>query len=313
VPKRSAHHSSRWKAYALLLINTLIWGAALIVVKPALDTTTPFRYLWYRYVLAAVISLPILVHYLPRWKKLRTSLPTIIWMELLGTTFSLGLLYTGLDHTTAIEASLIATTTPLFTTLGGMWLLKEKQTRHEWFGLSLAFAGTVWLTLIPLLNTTTRLEGFSLMGNLLIVGQNIFTALYFVLAKRRYAQLPKFWVTTISFYVGLITFGLLSFLELRANIPAFMHAIQTDLATPAVWLASGFMALFGSVIALTAYIKGQDGIEASEASWFWYLQPLVYLPLGYFWLHETIHPAQYLALGLILLGVMVAEYRTRRR
>ena len=308
-----AARTSRWWSYFLLTVNAVIWGAALIVVKPAYEVTTPFRYLTYRYLIAIVASLPILLYYLPQVKKLPKQLWTIIWLELIGTTLSLGLLYVGLQQTTAVEASLIATTTPLFTTLCGMFFLKEKEEEHEWLGLGLAFAGTVLLTLIPLLHQTNGLSGFSLWGNLLIVAQNLATGIYFVLAKKRYSKLPKLFVTSVSFYVGLVTFGLLSLLELGGSLPQLWSVIQSDLQAPSVWLASGYMAIFGSIIALTAYIKGQDGIEASEASLFWYLQPLVYLPLGYLWLNEHVYPGQFVALGLILAGVIVAERRNKRK
>ena len=67
------------------------------------------------------------------------------------------------------------------------------------------------------------------------------------------------------------------------------------------------MAIFGSVIGLIAYIKGQDKIEASEASLFSYLQPLIYLPLGVLLLKENISPQQLIGLGLIIIGVITAE------
>ena len=61
---------SRNVAYILLLLNTILWGAALIVVKPAYEVTTPFRFLLYRYSLAVVLSLPLLVFYIWRiWQK----------------------------------------------------------------------------------------------------------------------------------------------------------------------------------------------------------------------------------------------------
>src|SRR5690554_5472870 len=136
-------HLSRWQSIALLLLNTVLWGAALPVVKPALSHTTPFQYLLYRFIFAALFSLPILIFYLWKKRKLWKHIPTIIGLELIGTTLALGFLYEGLARTSSLEASMIATTTPLFTTLGGILYLKEKEERHEWVGLAIALCGTV--------------------------------------------------------------------------------------------------------------------------------------------------------------------------
>jgi drug/metabolite transporter (DMT)-like permease len=73
------------------------------------------------------------------------------------------------------------------------------------------------------------------------------------------------------------------------------------------------MAIPGSVIGLISYIEGQDRIEASEASLFVYLQPLIYLPLGLILLQEKIFTQQLVGLGLILLGVIVAEKRRGKK
>lgn len=70
------------------------------------------------------------------------------------------------------------------------------------------------------------------------------------------------------------------------------------------------MAVFGSIVGLTAYIQGQDGIESSEASLFWYLQPLIAIPLAFIVLGEKALPLQWLGLGLVLIGVAIAERRT---
>lgn len=297
---------SRWLSYLFLLINTICWGAALIVVKPAFDVTTPFRFLMYRYALALPLSLPLLFTY--RKHVNSDNLKIITVLELIGTTLSLGLLYAGLSKTSAIEASFLTTTTPIFVVLAGVLILKERQEKRETLGLLIAFIGTVALTVLPTIKQNFVLSTQSLWGNLLIIAQNIATALYFVLAKRWYKNLPKLFVTTISFVIGLVSFFILSLVE-AGSLSNFVTLTAYDLQHTSVLWASFYMAVFGSIIGLTAYIKGQDGIEASEASLFWYLQPLVFVPLGIFFLAETISLSQLLALVTILIGVLIAEKR----
>lgn len=305
--------SKRTISYLFLSINVIVWGAALVVVKPSLDVTTPFRYLMYRFVLASLLSVPILVYYASKIKKIRAKLPVILLVELLGTTIALALLYAGLARTSALEASLLTTTSPLFVVLAGTWFLREREERHELMGLGLALIGTVLLVSLPLLLGMDSLKSLSLEGNILIMGQNIVTALYFVLAKKHYAKLPKLLVAALSFIVGAVSFILFSFWEVGFSTSAFLGAVTVELQAPSVLLAAGYMAIFGSIIGLTAYIKGQDGIEASEASLFSYLQPIVYIPLAVVILGDKLHMVQVAALVLILIGVFVAEKRKKRK
>ncbi len=302
--------SSRFQAYVFLLINVVTWGAALPIVKLGLSDTTPFRYLFYRFALAIILSLPVLFYFLPKIKNLRTILPRILLLELIGTTLALSLLYIGLTKTTALEASLITTTTPLFITLGGIWFLQEKEERQEWMGLFIAFIATLAMTFLPAFFSGQHMFGGTFTGNALIFTQNIATAVYFLLAKRWYKKIPALFVSTISFYVGFVTFAVLSLFEVGGSVSVMWQSMGNDLTHPFVWLIAFYMALFGSIIGLTAYIKGQNRIEASEASMFGYLQPLVYIPLSYLLLKESATVLQVVPLFFILIGVYISQKRS---
>lgn len=302
---------SRLQSYAWLSINTLFWGAAFIIAKPALDHTTPNMFMFYRFAIASVIVLPFLIMQL-RKTKLRKHLPTILILEFIGNVLCLAFLYAGLARSTAIETSLLATTTPLFIIGIGLLVLKEKQTKREWIGFFTSLAGVLLITLFPVLSGAVRLGELSLVGNGLIIIANILTAIYVILAKRYYIGVPKLFAASVSFFLGLVTFAILSLMQAGSST-SFFEQMTTDWQHPTVWTAAIYMGLFCSVIGLTAYIKGQDKIEASEASFFYYLQPLVYLPLGVLILKEPVYPLQLVGLVLILAGVIYAQQPFARR
>lgn len=302
--KKTAQKRRR-KAYFYLLVNTICWGAALVVVKPALEFTTPFRFLLYRYLIAGLFfSFPYL--YLNRNKLKKIKLTKIILIELLGTVFSLSILFSGLALTSAIEASLIGTTGPVFITLAGIILLRERQERWEWLGLILSLIGS-------LLIVATHNEfgnQISLSGNLLVLGFNVTNALYFILAKKHYRALSKSMVGAVSFLVGIFGFLVINLFIFQGNLFQLITLITQDWIHLEVQFASIYMAIFGSVIGLITYIKGQDKIEASEASLFTYLQPLIYIPLGVLVLKEAVYTQQILGLLIVFLGVLIAEKRS---
>jgi drug/metabolite transporter (DMT)-like permease len=303
----------RWLAYTYLMISMVCWGAALPLVKPALHITTPYRYLMYRFSVAIIFSLPILLYYIPKMGKYQKYLGKILLIELLGTSVGLGLLYIGLQHTSAMEASFIATTSPIFVTIAGIIFLKEKQQGHEWLGSIIAFLATLFFLAVPIFQGQPLLFSGSLLGNTFVLLQNICAALYFILAKKYYVTVPKFLVTTLSFYIGAASFLIMSLGEVRFSLPTLVAATHLDFQSGWVWGAVIYMAIFGSIIGLTAYMKGQEKIEASEASLFSYLQPLVFMPLSLILLREHIDYLQIGALFFILIGVFIAEKRSWRK
>lgn len=295
---------TRLLAYLALVGNIFIWGLALPIVKKGFQAgLTPTNFLLGRFFLATLFSLPIVIYLwfkTPNFKKhvhIKNILK-IIPLELLGTFLALFLLYQGLNRTSAIESSLISITWPILVTLGGVIFLKEKEEKHEVNGLILALIGTVLLVGEPLV----RNNGFSgtVTGNLLVLGQNLCMAAYFLLAKKHYVGINKWFVTHISFWVGLVSFYIYSLLTQ-----------QTIMLPTAGWpiIATFYMGVFGSILGLTLYLIGQDKIEASEASLFTYLQPIFSVPAAILLLSESVSVLNIISIVIIIFGVYSAEKR----
>jgi drug/metabolite transporter (DMT)-like permease len=296
---------NRLLAYLALLGNALMWGLALPIVKKGFQAgLTPTSFLIGRFFIATIFSLPIIIYLEVKHKQIRKhftlkNVLKIIPLEILGTFIALYLLYQGLDRTSAIESSLIAVTWPVLVTIGGVWFFKEKIEKHELLGLALTLVGTTLLVGQPLLKSQ-GLTGSSITGNLLVVGQNISIVVYYLLAKKHYHGINKWLITHVSFWVGLISFGLVA---LVSN--------QSLVWQPGFWPTTAvvYMGVLGSVVGLTLYLIAQDKIEASEASLFTYLQPIFTIPMAMILLSESIQLVELIAMAIIILGVYLAEKR----
>lgn len=292
-------------AYLALLGNTILWGLALPIVKKGYEFgLTPSLFLTIRMFLAAIISLPLIYLY-RKDKSFQAAfkprqLVKIITLEILGTVAVLSLLYEGLRLTTAVESTLIIMAAPLFIVIGGLLFLREKEEKREWLGLFLALFGTVLLVIKPILNGTTNGD---FRGNLYLLVHNILLASYYLLAKTHYHKLNKFAVTHLSFWIGGLAFLALG----GTSLPDLI----TQTRTLSFWplFAILYMATFGSILALTLYLIGQDRIEASEASLFSYLQPVIAIPASIILLGESISTLEITAVVIIIFGVYLAEKR----
>lgn len=295
-------------AYLALIGNVFLWGLAIPIVKKGFAAgLTPPIFLLGRYLVAALVSLPIIliIRRQTQVKKVfrRENLTRVICLELLGTVLALWLLYEGVARTSAVEASLIAVTWPVFVTIGGVIFLREKEERHELLGLLIALAGTTVLVVRPLLNGG---GGGNFLGNLLIIGQNIVIAGYLLLAKRNYRGLNKWAITHVSFWLGLVSFGLIA-LVTSPGATISMQLLTFDSLWPI--LAIVYMGIAGSILGLTLYLYGQDKIEASEAAVFTYLQPAVAIPASILLLGESLSFIEVLGVAIVALGVYVTQRR----
>lgn len=298
----------RLRAYVYLLICTVCWGAAFIAVEPALDYISPYQFLFYRFALAGLLITPLMIPYLKK-SQYRAVIWKILGIELIGSVIYMILLYEGLARSTAIETSLLGTTTPLFIILACVLFLRERQTKREWIGLAISFVGMLVIALLPLFNGAVGLARVSVIGSILIIGANCIEAIWAVLSKKHYTKIPMLFAAGISFWFGAVIFGLICFAGAGFSLPHFFSTISHDWQQPSVIIAVVYMAVFSSIIGLTTYLKGQKLIEASEASLFFYLQPLIYLPLGVLILGEPLSIYQLLGLAVILLGVGISETR----
>jgi len=311
--------SKRTLAYLSLLTTVAIWGIAGPVIKVTLHDLQPFTFLALRFFINTIVISPILFLYLKRLKTQSTNhpiiqlsdIPRLFFLTLLGTTSTLALIFFGMDRTSALDATLISATAPLFIVIGGSLVcikgvvcLKETVTQWEKIGLTIALAGVGITILQPFLEQGIFAKG-NLLGNLLVFASNFTWAAFTLFAKEDFRRYTPFLITASSFIFGFFTFLPLALLENPNLLNTIYHLPLT------ACLGVLYMSLFSSVVAYFTYAWGVEKIEASKAALFLYLQPLFAAPFAYLWLGEKITPAFILGAAVIATGVVLTESRPR--
>ncbi len=291
----------RLLAYSLLIIATAFWGVGGPIVKYSFRYISPTEFLFWRFVIASIISLPILLWYLRKNPINTREIPRLIALSLLGGSINLILTFVGFDLTTIVEASIIGSLTPMFVALAGAYFLNETLTKRKEIGVVLAISGTVVAVLNPLLNFDASNQQ-SLFGNLLLFAADLTWVLFVMLSKKWGTNSIKpFHVIAFSSFLAVPFFYFVSAAQLHTNM----------LPVPQLPALAGiaYMAIFGTLIAFTAYETAIHIIDVSEADLFNYLGPVWAIPLAIVWLGEMFDPALIVSVVLIFIGVVVAEYK----
>lgn len=295
----------REKAYVYLLGATALWGVAAPIIKFTLGGIDPFPFLAYRFLIAGTFGLLYILIFKPKFpRKLSHWAPLIIY-GLLSTTFSLGLLFVGLDRTTVLELGLIGAVGPLAIVAGGAIFLRERISHHEKIGILIAFAGTILTIFAPILMGD---GGAKISGNLLLFVFLVVDTAGVLLAKSmtRHKFDPALMVN-MAFIVGAST--MIPFTLATVGVS---QTIAEIMALPLKYhMGVWYMALISGNLAYFFFIRGERSIEAGKAGLFAYLQPLFTVPLAVFWLGETITPSFIAGVIIVASGVFIAERRNR--
>jgi drug/metabolite transporter (DMT)-like permease len=299
--------AKRIQAYILLLLVTIIWAVASVVLKYTLDGISPLPFLTYRFLISAgigVFGIITFKHKLPR--KLSTWIAIAIY-SFLSTTFSLGLLFLGLDLTTVLQLSLITLIGPLLVEVAGVIFLQEKITKREKIGTAIAFIGAIFTVLEPIFEAGASFGGIK--GNLLIVSSMLSDIASIILLKKLITKdINSSILIHISFVIGLLT--LLPVTIVFMGIPLFVQ-IVTELPIQ-YHLGVLYMAIMSGTVAYAMRAKAQRHVDIGEAGLFGYLSSTISAPLAVLFLHETITPLFIVGAVLIGIGVGVAEWRKKK-
>lgn len=300
--------NSRLIAYGILLATSVIWGFASPIIKFTLADFPPLIFLTYRFLLTSLVMLPLFVLLDDKIPKVKPrSWFMIIIAGLLGSSVNLGLLFWGLDNTTAISASVIAATSPIFVVLAGAFFLREKVKSTEAAGLVIAFIGSLVITISPSITT----DGETVFGNFLIILGNVSWVGYVVITKKVLQNnISPLFLTTSSFFLGFLS--LLPFSIAQYRSLAGLTSFIADRPMSA-HLGVIYMALISGALAYWLYQEGQRRIEASEATIFSYLHPIFAVPLALLWLGEKVTTPFLVGAIIVTTGVVIAEYKKRAK
>jgi len=291
--------------YTAAGLNVLFWGIAPILIKTGVMRVPPAVFLYYRFAIVVALTIPFIfllkkVLHLPKKASAYWELGLL---GLISNPLNLLILFYGVRYTTSAASSIIAALAPMVILVGSALFLREKISRREIIGVFLALIGTLFVVL----ETPSQASASNpLLGNMLVLSYNIIWAMAVLWMKKRAQTYHPFLIGFSGWLVGLITCGLLVlFLHPSYFIP------QTVFSDVPAMISIGYMAVFGSLVAFTAYQVAQKFLDASEVGILTYLQPVVTLPLSIYFMHEKIGFPGLVGIALLILGVAVAELHMR--
>ena len=284
---------------ALLIV--LAWGVSFVSTKVLLDNgLRPAEIYIYRFLLAYLLVLCV-CHKRMFSNSLRD--------ELLFATCGLcgGSIYfiaenTALEYTLVSNVSLITAISPLLTTfLIGMIYKSERPSKGIYIGSIVALMGVACV----IFNSSFVVK-MNPIGDLLSFAAALSWAVYSLVLRKLNALYSIMFISRKTFFYGVLT--ALPYMLTEPEITSPTVLLQAD-----VWPHMLFLGVFASMIAYVIWAQSVKHLGAITASNYIYLQPIVTLIASVVILSETITIVGYLGCALILGGLWLGDYLTRKK
>jgi len=272
---------------AALFALYFIWGSTYFVIRVGVESWPPLMMAGLRFFLAGCVMFTFLLlrgHKFPGLKQWLAA--GAVGILLLSVGNGLVTVAEHMQVPSGIAAVMVAPV-PLFTLcFSRLWGMPNS--RLEWTGVGIGLFGIV------LLNTGSNLGG------------NPWGAALILLASISWA-FGSVWSSRLPLPAGLMAGAA----EMIVAGVVLLIASQINgehlAATPSLhgFLALGYLIVFGSMIAISAYMFLLKTVRPALATSYAYVNPIVAVLLGIGFAGESLSPVEWVALGIILCAVLL--------
>lgn len=288
-----------WRVHVALILVQVGFGSLPVAGKLLLAHMPPLALAALR-VAGATPLLLALAWLVERRLPGRRDLPILALLGLLGVAANQLLFITGLNYTTAVNASILMPSIPVFAVGIAILLKKERATRGRLLGVGLAVSGA----LVMLNPARLSFNADLLLGNLLIISNCLAYALYLVLQRPLLERLPPLTVTAWAFVFGGLVVAAVGGPDLArvswANLPE------------AGRLTAAYIVLIPTVATYSVNMWAVRHSSSTLAATYVTLQPLVAALLAAYVLNERLGVTEALGFALIAAGLSVVHRRSSR-
>ncbi|MBU4526048.1 MAG: DMT family transporter [Desulfomicrobium sp.] len=276
---------------------TVIWSGNFIVARGLNQSIEPATLSFLRWGTAFLGLLPFACH--SAWTQraeIRKAMPAIIPMAILGVTAFNTLLYKAAHSSSALNLSLIATSTPVFIILLARFFLNEKLTVRKLSGLSIALAGVLLLISGGDPGRLTSMD-FSI-GDLWMSLAAVIFAAYSILVRRFRGELSQSVFLLTLFGTGIVFLIPWAGWELLASGPPEI--------TPGAAGAILYVGLGASLASYAMWNSAVKSIGPSLAGLIYYSLPLFSGVAAFVLLDEPMGLIHLASAACILGGILLA-------
>ena len=299
MPSDSSRPSSPLGPHVALIAVQILFGTWPILGKFVLRSMSSSTLVAARLTGAALVFLLIQRNIGPLLRMRRKDFVLLALSSAIGVVGNQFLFVKGLSLTTAINATLISTTIPVFALLVSILFGYDRLSFKRLMGMLLAAIGVLYLV-NPF---HADFSAQTTLGNMLIVSNSFLYGTYIVISKDLFERYGALNVITWIFLVGTVVTIPVGALSVRGE--------NLDSLGVLVWLSLILIILLPTVGAYYLNAWALTKVSPSVVAVYIYLQPLIAFGLAPLVLNETWNSRTIVSSVLIFAGVAIVTRRGR--
>ena len=289
------------KVYILLALCVLFWSGNFVLGRFVKADIQPIELAFFRWTFVLLLILPSLI-FLDIKKMFRICKENLLIMSVLavlGISTYNTVLYLALQHTTATNALLINSMTPMIIVVYTFLILRTQISKIQIMGVCSSTLGVFYIVLKGDMSNFLSLE-FSQGDLWIIVASNVW-ALYSVLLRYKPHGLK-----TIELFVCFVFIGYLFLL------PVYLYqgySLEREVSLlKEYWYFFLYISLCASILSYYFWSTGVETIGANAAGQFTHLMPIFGSILAYIFLNESLEMIHFIGAILIALGIYLGLF-----
>lgn len=289
------HEKYGIKAYFAWITICIVWGTTYLAIRIGVTDLPPMLFAGLRWIIAGIlmtILLNLRQYRLPALKDLKHL--AVVGILLLGVAN--GLVVVAEQWLPSGLTALILSTLPFWVV--GMEYFFPNRPKINLFIIGGLLLGTAGVVLIFAQDLDITLDINILIGGLCLLGAVIAWAAGSIYWKYKKTDVRPLMGASVQMLIAGIlqtTLGLI--LGEQNNF----HLTQNGV------LALGYLIIFGSILGYASYIYSVTNLPLSLVSTYAYINPIIAILLGWYFLNEPLTVTVFIASGLILAGVAMVK------
>ncbi len=284
-----------WRVHLPLIIVQITFGSLPPFTKLALNYFPSMSIVFFRVFSTAVLF--SIIFFLFKREEIKEK-KHYAWFALFGFFGVAGnqLFYlTGISITTAVNAGILVTTIPIFTLIVAVLLKKEELKLIKVIGVLIAISGVAYLIDFGRFRLNENI-----VGDLFIMANSCFYAVYLVISKKMLKIYSSFTVIT---YVFIFSLGLVAPFTLGSLTSINYSSIPLN-----GYLALAMVLVAGTFIPYLVVTFALQNTQSSSVAIYSYLQPVIATSLSSIIVGEPITLKLIISAIIIIMGVSFVTF-----
>lgn len=278
-----------------MIITVLAWGTSFISTKIAVAEIPPITLAFIRFFITSILLYAIIRKVEPKTKMTGRDRGKVALAGVIGISLYFCLENTAIQLTTASNASLITSVTPILSIALNLFFFRARLSLLQIVGIVIGIGGA-YLTVTA--NGRIDFSSATFQGNLFMLGAMTAWAFYTVLSKHLQSQYSGIFLVAWQTIFATTLLAPLSLLEYGHWQSFSFHALGQIV----------YLAVICSGLGYFLYVYALKTLDVVVTTLYLNLVPVVGVASGYVILGETVLPIQIIGGAIIICAICIANF-----